>query len=311
MAGGKPYGSESWWSWRRFFVSLGIAAVFMSVGLWWYSGRFPLTPEEVRFRILMVQYAQTRYQLDRISMAGGSQDANRYNATMKISNLCKSFESFLNRYPEHDQAMNVYGSFLDEFGKGEDAVKWWQRATEFSRKNPQLLNNLANYYGHNGHAEEAIKLYEEAIRLDPTEPVFHFNLANMYYLFRKETHSIHGWSLQQTFENSLGHFKRARELAPRNVEYAISYAETYYGVKFLSPNFEWNDAETAWKHCLSLNDRPEFQDAIRVHLVRVNAYQGESAEAFEWYNQLESNSSRQLAWQILRRFFPDEVGTDA
>lgn len=291
-------------------MSLLVVSTILSAGLWYYSGRFPYSPEEVRFRILMVEYIQTKNQIDRMYMHAGSTAVSQYNMDRKINRLCQSFEAFLIHYPNHDQAMNVYGNFLDEVGKGDMALHWWERAVEFSRQNPQLLNNLANYYGHNGRAEEAIKLYEEAIKLDPNESIYHFNLGNMYYLFRKETHSIHNWDLQKTFEHSLLHFRMARDLDPKNDEYAISYAETYYGVKFLSKGFEWRDAEDAWKYCLTMNSKPEYQDSVKVHLVRVNAYQGNSAAALDWYGQIQSPGSRQLAWQIIKRFFPDEMGTE-
>jgi len=309
MFRGGTYKSGSSWSWKRFFISLSVVLSIASVGLWWQSGRFPYSPEEVRFRLLMVQYVQTKSQLDQMYVQAGT-SVSEFNMNRKIDRMCRSFESFLIRYPDHDQAMNVYGSFLDEIGKGDDAVQWWERAVEFSRRNPQLLNNLANYYGHNGRAEDAIKLYEEAIRIEPDEPIYHFNLGNMYYLFRKETHAIHGWDLKKTFEHSLLHFRIARDLAPENNEYAISYAETFYGVKFLSKGFEWREAEDAWKFCLSMDEQSEYQDSIRVHLVRINSYQGNSAAALDWYSQIKSPGSRQLSWQIIKRFFPDETGTE-
>jgi tetratricopeptide (TPR) repeat protein len=260
------------WSWKRFFISLTVVFTALSAGLWWQSGRCPFTPEEVRFRILMIEYVHTKNQLDNFYMEASTTSVNQFNTNLRISHLCKSFEQFLVRYPDHDQAMNVYGTFLDEIGDGDKAVEWWERAIEFSRQNPQLLNNLANYYGHNGRAIDAIRLYEEALILDPDEPVYHFNLGNMYYLFRKETNEIHGWDLDKTFEKSLNHFKQARDLSPGNPSYAISYAETYYGVKFLSQKFDWNDAESAWLQCLHLNSRPDYKDSIRVHLVRINSY---------------------------------------
>ena len=304
------YDSDVWWSWKRFFVSLCIVSFFMSGFLWWYSGRFPYSPQEMRFRILMVEYVYTKGEIDRMYVRTGYNSTSEFKANRKISRLCKSFEQFLNRYPNNGEAMNIYGSFLDEVGKGEAAMQWWERAADLSKDNPQLLNNLANYYGHNGRAEDAIRLYEEAIRIDPLEPVYHFNLGNMYYLFRKETHAIHGWDLDTTFRHSLHHFRIASELSPENMEYAISYAETYYGVKFLSKTFQWKDAESAWKKCLEVGKNPDYKDSIRVHLVRVNAYQGDSLEAFEWYNKLESPSARQMAWHILKRFFPEEAGVD-
>jgi hypothetical protein len=59
-----------------------------------------------------------------------------------------------------------------------------------------------------------------------------------------------------------------------------------------------------------MDNREEYQDSIRVHLVRINSYQGNSAIALEWYDQIQSTGSRQLAWQIIKRFFPDEIGNE-
>ena len=298
------------WSWKRFFISLSLVLTMASAGLWWHSGRFPYSPQEVRFRILMVQYIETKSELDRMYLQASNPSVSQFNLNRKINRLCESFEAFLIRYPGHEQAMSAYGSFLDEIGNGDAAVRWWERAVEFSHRDPQLLNNLANYYGHNGRAEEAIRLYEEAIKRDPGDPVYHFNLGNMYYLFRKETNAIHGWDLQKTFEHSLLQFRIARDLEPQNTDYAVSYAETYYGVKSLSKGFEWRAAEDAWKFCLPMDQHAQYQDTIRVHLVRINSYEGKQATALDWYNQIRSPASRQFAWQIMKRSFPDETGNE-
>ncbi|MBV9463060.1 MAG: tetratricopeptide repeat protein, partial [Verrucomicrobiae bacterium] len=263
-------------------------------------------------RLLMLQYAYTKDQLDRLYLRASCPGSERFSTNRKVDDLCRQFEGFLSQYPTHGEAMNVYGTLLDDIGKGDEAMEVWERAMRLSQTNPELLNNLANYYGHNGRAEQAIRMYEQAIQINPQQAVYHFNLANMYYLFRKETMTIHPqWDLKKTFEMSLFHFRMASQIAPDNVEYATSYAETFYGVNFLTRAFDWRDAETAWKKCLPLRSDRAFQDSIHLHLLRVSAYQNKPAEALEYYNTLQGGDSRRMGWQLMRRFFPEDSGVDA
>src|SRR5262245_35540469 len=100
MLGGSSYKARVGWSWTRFFVSLTIVLAVASGVLWWQSGRFPYSPEEVRFRILMVQYVQTKNQLDQMYMHAGSSNLSQYKMDRKINRLCESFETFLVAYPD-------------------------------------------------------------------------------------------------------------------------------------------------------------------------------------------------------------------
>ena len=220
-----------------------------------------------------------------------------------ISSLETSFRGFLAAHPTHVRAMSTFGNFLEEIGKQDDACTWWSKAVSLSRKNPDLLNNLANYYGHNGEAARAIRLYEEAIRLNPTEAVYHFNLGNMYYLFRKEAQQIHGWDLDQTFREALVQFRGARDLEPNNFEYATAYAETFYGVNFLQQRIAWDEALKAWQYCLNMKLDSGQKDYVKVHLVRLNLYTGNPMEAARSASEIQSNELRRVARNLLNKMF--------
>lgn len=218
----------------------------------------------------------------------------------KVENL---FRSFLANYPTHARAMASFGNFLADIGKQDEACDWWSKAVGLSRKNPDLLNNLANYYGHNGEAARAIRLYEEAIRMNPTKSVYHFNLGNMYYLFRKEAEQIHGWDLDQVFRESLTQFRIARDLEPNNFEYATAYAETFYGVNFLKQRIAWEEALQAWQYCLKMKLDSGQKDYVKVHLVRLNLYTGNPLEAARSASEIKSEELRRVARHLLNKMF--------
>lgn len=220
-----------------------------------------------------------------------------------IASAEHTFRVFLGRHPDHARAMSAFGNFLEEIGKQDEACDWWSKAVSFSRRNPDLLNNLANYYGHNGEAARATRLYEEAIRLNPNEAVYHFNLGNMYYLFRKEAEQVHGWDMDQIFRESLEQFRVARDLEPNNFEYATAYAETFYGVNFLQQRIAWEEALKAWEYCLNMKLDAGQKDYVKVHLVRLNLYTGNPLEAARSASEIQSSELRRIARSLLNKMF--------
>lgn len=220
-----------------------------------------------------------------------------------INGVEAKFQGFLTGDPTHVRGMTAFGNFLEEIGKQEEASVWWSKAATLSAKNPNLLNNLANYYGHNGEATRAIKLYEESIRLNPNEAVYHFNLGNMYYLFRKESTQVHGWDVDQLFRESLNQFRIARDLEPNNFEFATAYAETFYGVNFLTQRIGWEEALEAWQYCLKMKLDAGQKDYVKVHLVRLNLYTGNPLEAAKSASEIKSEELRRVAKHLLNKMF--------
>jgi tetratricopeptide (TPR) repeat protein len=286
--------------------------VFVLALVWINRDLIPFTSAEFQYQRLLKQEQVVSQRLNdfrpRYLALLKAAEADEAAALLKqleadINSVEAAFGNFLAEHPAHARAMGVFGNFLEDIGKADEACRWWSRAVAISAKNPDLLNNLANYYGHNGEAARAIRLYEEAIRLNPTEAVYHFNLGNMYYLFRNEAAEVHGWDLDQIFRESLGQFRIARDLEPNNFEYATAYAETFYGVNFLKQRIAWEEALKAWQYCLGMNLDSGQKDYVKVHLVRLNLYTGNPMEAVRSASEIKSQELRRVARGLLNKMF--------
>lgn len=65
-------------------------------------------------------------------------------------------------------------------GKREEVLEQLEKAYNFGKFNPPLLNNLAAVYGKLGDIERAIELYEEIIATFPRYLIAHQNLGTLY-----------------------------------------------------------------------------------------------------------------------------------
>jgi len=187
----------------------------------------------------------------------------------------KSYEDFLKEHPEHVDARLAYGSFLNETGDTEEAIKQWEKARETDPKNPSSWNNLANIYGHIGPVKKAFEYYEKAIELDPTEPVYFQNMATTVYLFRKDAMEMYRINEEQVFNKSLDLYKVAMKLDPTNLALATDYAQSFYGIKPMRVD----DALAAWNHALTLAKNDVEKEGIYLHLARVELNSGKFSEA--------------------------------
>ncbi len=289
------------------------AAAAVSITVWWQNGYWPISWSEWQYRRLVARQDLMLREVNGLWRRADLQAPTSQQAwegwqrrvDQRVLPLRADYERFLAANPFHDRAMTAYGAFLEDVGREDEALIWWGRAMQLTRRNPELLNNLANYYGHDGHPLLAIQLYEAAIRLRSDEAVYHFNLANMYCLFRHESTQLHGWDLPTIFSKSLEQFRLARECDRGNFEYAAAYAETFYGANFLLHNQPWHEAMAAWEHCLAMELEPEQRDFVRVHVIRISTYLKDPMKAIRCFSEIQSDSQRRLAGRLLRKAFPD------
>jgi len=192
-----------------------------------------------------------------------------------IDGVKKSYEEFLQRNPNHVDAHLAYGSFFNEIGEEEEAIKQWEKARGLDPKNPASWNNLANIFGHHGPIKKAFQFYEKAIELDPKEPVYLQNLATTVYLFRKDAVETYRIDEQQVFNKALDLYQQAMKLDPTNLVLATDFAQSYYGIQ---PT-RVEDALKAWNHCLTLAKNDVEKQGIYLHLARVELNAGRFDEA--------------------------------
>lgn len=210
----------------------------------------------------------------------------------EVAGLERAYRRFLAVNSRHARAMIAFGSFLDDTGRTDEAVRWWERAIRVEPRAAHAYNNLANHYGHSGRAADALRYYEKAFSLEPAEPMFRYNWAVTCSLFRNESRAVYGWDTPEIFRRSLEQFRQARDLAPSDFFFAKAYAEQF----FAEPNPDWREARVAWKYCLELP--LESDDAQRVYasLARVCIRLGDADEARRWLERLTDP-----AWEPHRR----------
>lgn len=214
-----------------------------------------------------------------------------------VERLEHSYRRFLAQHPGHVRAMVAFGSFLDDTGRGDEAMRWWEKALVVDPRAASAYNNIANHYGHTGRAGDALRYYAKAIALAPDEPMFRFNWAVTCSLFRNETHAVYGWDAAEIFRRSMAQLRAARDMAPLEFSYAKAYAEEFY----LVPQPDWTEARVAWKVCLGLASDDEQKQAVYCHLARVSIRMKDAEEARLWLTKVESGQFESLRRALERQ----------
>lgn len=77
------------------------------------------------------------------------------------------YQSILQKYPEHADALHLLGVLTSQAGLFEQGKELIQRAIEIYPDNPVFYNNLGTIYFQNGYYTEAVDAFENTIRLNP------------------------------------------------------------------------------------------------------------------------------------------------
>ncbi|MGI8890592.1 MAG: hypothetical protein ACR2G0_07395 [Chthoniobacterales bacterium] len=169
---------------------------------------------------------------------------------------------------------------LADHGECGAAMVHWRAAQQLAPEDASIANSLGGAFLRMGRAAESAAQFERAVRLDGANAAYHFNLANVEFMLRHDLAAAWKIDLPQILQQALAEFREASRLAPRRVEYARAYAETFYGV----PGADWAEAEAAWKHVLSLS--PEGRDFIYLQLARVSLKRGDAASTRQFLQQI-------------------------
>lgn len=213
-------------------------------------------------------------------------DLNR-RIKARFDSVRKGYDDYLSRYTNSARGFLAYGSFLNDMGDEEGAVKQYEISRQLDPKNPAVWNNLANFYGEFSPVTNAFACYARAIELNPNEPVYYQNLATTVYLFRRDAEQFYGINEQQVFDKSLGLYRKAVQLDPDNFPLATDYAQSYYGIRPLRTN----DALVAWTNALRIAHDDTEREGVFIHLARIKMAAGRFTEARE---QLQAVTNAEL-----------------
>jgi tetratricopeptide (TPR) repeat protein len=250
---------------------------------------------ERQFRFLLSRGDELRAQSDEFGNHTSAAVTNHWKA--QFHRLEGDYQHFLNNHPQHARAMVAYGDLLYEEENEEAGVRWWEKAIAADPREPYAYNELANHYGHFGKADEALRYYEKAIELAPTESIFRFNWATTCQLFRKESHAVYGWSVDEIFQHSLEQFRSARDLSPQDYDLSTAYAETFYQM----PKPDWREAYKAWQFCLNQLLTDSQRQFVCANLARVCIRLERYDEAREWVSKLSGSGQDSVRRAIERK----------
>jgi tetratricopeptide (TPR) repeat protein len=207
--------------------------------------------------------------------AGESKEELNRRIMARLNVVRKSYEDFLRRYSNFADGYLAYGSFLNDIGEEEAAMRQNEKASQLDPKNPAAWNNLANYYVENGLLTNAFINYAKAIELNAAESVYYENFATVVYLYRKDAMAFYHINEQQVFDKSLALYQKAIRLDPDNFPLATDYAQSYYGIRPLRTN----DALVAWTDALQIAHNDVEREGVYIHLARIKMAAGRFAEA--------------------------------
>jgi tetratricopeptide (TPR) repeat protein len=219
------------------------------------------------------------------------------NLRARLRRVEADYKHFIATHPTHAPAVAAYASFLYDQRRQDEAVKLWERAIEIDPTFARAYNDLATHYGHYGHAADALRYHQKAYELDPSDPIFHFNWATTCILFRPDARQVYGWTDDEIFRHSLDEFRRARDLAPSDYQYATGYAESF----ILWPKADWNEALDAWQYCLKVAPSELERQRVCSNIARVYVKLGRMDDAQAWLNKVTLSELQSLRIAIGRR----------
>ena len=228
--------------------------------------------------------------------AGESRAELNRRIMARLNVVRKGYEDFLRRYPDSASGHVAYGSFLNDIGEEEAAMRQNEKASQLDPKNPAAWNNLANYYCENGLLTNAFTDYAKAIELKPTEPVYYENFATVVYLYRKDAREFYHINEQQVFDKSLALYRKAMQLDPENFPLATDYADSYYEIRPLRTN----EMLAAWTNALQIARDDIEREGVYIHLARIKTLAGRYAEARAQLNAVTNSKYADLK-RVLER----------
>lgn len=188
-----------------------------------------------------------------------------------LEKMAHIYAHISSQYPKSAEALNAEAEYLWKIGQRQDAMEKWFAADSLDPNNPEVINNLGGCQLALGNAKNATEYFERAAKLDPTNALYQYNAGNTCYLFRHQM-AGDGGDAEAVLLRALAHFREAARIDPFSVEYARSYAETFY----IMQQPDWNAALKAWTHYLEISDEKDF---AYTNLARVNLKLGHKKEA--------------------------------
>ena len=188
--------------------------------------------------------------------------------------LTELYRRLAARYPDQAAVRKAAGDHFWKVGDTAAATAEWLTAQTLAPDDAATASALGSAWLREGRTDAARGQFQRAVDAQPGVARYHFDLANVLFLFRHQfPRSAAVPDEAAALQGALGHFRRASELAPDNVEFARAYAETFYGV----PQPDWTQGLAAWEHVRTLTAaKPDYANG---HLARISLKLGQPEQA--------------------------------
>ena len=192
-----------------------------------------------------------------------------------------SFEKELQRDPTSAAVHFSYAEFYSDHGQLRPAITHWRLAQLLDPTNAAIANSLGGAYLHLGRAALSAEQFQRAVNYAGAVAAYHYNLANVEFLLRHDLTAAWQVDDHTLLHRALIEYQAASRLSPNDMEYARSYAETFFGV----PDADWVEADAAWKHVLELSAHGDF---AYLQLARVSLKRGDKTQARQFLDQIRN-----------------------
>jgi tetratricopeptide (TPR) repeat protein len=172
----------------------------------------------------------------------GKDDVDQDNVMRDIQNLIFDYDAFLRVFPRFAPGYVPYGLLLGKVGMRRESAAILLKANQIDPDIPIVKNQLGNYLAEEGEPIEAASYFLSATRLAPDEPLYHYQLGKLLTDARDDFLKSGQWTRAQIDRTMQEAFRRAAELAPKNIAFAYRYAQSFYDLA--EPN--WDEALKVW-----------------------------------------------------------------
>lgn len=197
--------------------------------------------ESLAERTLKQLVERQKSLLDEAKNDGATADMS--NLKMQLEQVCRGYEALLRSNPDFAAAYASYGYLLAKVDMRKESISMLLKANQLDPNIALVKNQIGNYIAEEGKPLEALPYFMAAIKLAPKEPLYHFALGKLLYEARDDFLKSGEWKPDAIDHAIHEAFRQAAELAPDRIDYAYSYAESFY----MMPAPNWEEALKLWQ----------------------------------------------------------------
>ena len=227
-----------------FFLSIIFTKLFLFVfvfvqPLLWANNQITLSSQ----RLSKIIEMEHRF----FDLSKGARKPSDQELTRKAQEIVVSYESYLSDNSEDTDALILFGKFLDKVGQQDHAVNYYLEADTLNPRLAVVKQQIGNYLIEEGRPVDAFPFFMLTLEIEPEQHAYHFHFANYLFLFEDELVQAEIMEHEALKSFMLDCFGRASSLSPRNFDYHLRFAQSFFDY----PKASRNKALQVWDNLIS------------------------------------------------------------